>query len=186
MRIFLLTDAMAAAVLTNMIVARTSSVGISVIEGREALDKAFADQSRDTLADVRLFGFVTGVMVPKSYLDLLTLEPVNLHPATPDYPGKHPLPFALRDRVTEFGATAHVMTPKVDSGPILAVARFDMIEGATEDWLRYRTYRAAFNLAEHLIPHLLAAAPLSVMPNAVWGDRDCSQKAHDALLASRD
>lgn len=51
----------------------------------------------------------------------------NYHPAPlPDYKGMNCYSFAIRDRVTVFGVTLHVMTRELDSGPTLRIRRFNL------------------------------------------------------------
>jgi methionyl-tRNA formyltransferase len=73
----------------------------------------------DRLARARLIAFVTGIIVPAKVLDGLGYGAYNFHPGPPAYPGWAPAHFALYERATEFGATAHVMAARVDEGPIV-------------------------------------------------------------------
>jgi hypothetical protein len=83
----------------------------------------------DTLAHARLIAYATGVVVPAHVLDRLGYGAYNFHPGPPTHPGWAPAPFALYDRATEFGATAHVMVARVDEGPIVGVAMFSIPPG---------------------------------------------------------
>ena len=76
------------------------------------------------LRRARLIAFTTWIIVPSGILDQLGYGAFNFHPGPPQYPGWAPAHFALYDRATEFGATAHVMVEQVDAGPILDVACF--------------------------------------------------------------
>jgi methionyl-tRNA formyltransferase len=78
----------------------------------------------EVLRDARLVAFTSGVIVPRSMLAALGHGAYNFHPGPPDYPGWAPAHFALYDGARTFGATAHVMTKQVDSGPIIGVESF--------------------------------------------------------------
>jgi len=182
--ILLLSDMVSGAALADMIEVADPGREVAVITSREALDAVFRDASAERPLEARLVGFFTGVLVPRRYLAALRGVPVNFHPGTPDYPGKHSLAFALHDRAPEFGVTAHVMVPKVDAGPIVAVSRFTVPDGSPEAWLRYRTFRSGFALFRRLLPGLLGPDDLPVLPDAGWGDRDCSESAFQRLQAS--
>jgi methionyl-tRNA formyltransferase len=80
--------------------------------------------SSDVLRRTRLIGFATPVIVPETVLTRLGYGAFNFHPGPPAYPGWAPAHFALYNRETEFGATAHVMVEQVDAGPIVDVALF--------------------------------------------------------------
>jgi hypothetical protein len=74
----------------------------------------------ELLRDARLVAFTTGVVVPEAVLERLGHGAYNFHPGPPDYPGWAPAHFAMYDGAKTFGATAHVMVRRVDSGPIVA------------------------------------------------------------------
>jgi methionyl-tRNA formyltransferase len=78
----------------------------------------------EVLHNARLIAFTTGVVVPQAVLEELGHGAYNFHPGPPDYPGWAPAHFALYDGTTTFGATAHVMAARVDSGPIVGVEPF--------------------------------------------------------------
>lgn len=152
-------------------------LSISAVSSLEKLENALDCAP----ADVRLIGFRTPVMVPPRLLDRLSGPAYNFHPAPPEYPGKHPFAFALYDQAASYGATAHEMAYKVDSGPIVGVLRFDLppnvAPGVLADMACAGLVRLFLLLARHLavdpqpLPHVAAA----------WGERRCTQKALDAL-----
>src|SRR5258707_14038024 len=71
-----------------------------------------------TLQRSRLVAFTSETIVPPHILHALGHGAYNFHPGPPAYPGWAPAHFALYDRARVFGATAHVMTERVDAGPI--------------------------------------------------------------------
>ncbi|MES1155065.1 MAG: formyltransferase family protein [Pseudorhodoplanes sp.] len=78
----------------------------------------------ETLNHARLVAFSTNVIVPAATLNRLGFGAYNFHPASPDFPGWAPAYLALHRGAGEFGATAHMMTERVDEGPIVGVERF--------------------------------------------------------------
>ena len=78
----------------------------------------------EVLCEARLLAFTTSVIVPESILAALGHGAYNFHPGPPQYPGWAPAHFALYDGARTFGATAHVMAARVDSGPIVGVEAF--------------------------------------------------------------
>ena len=66
-----------------------------------------------------LLAFGTGEIVPTDVLQTPSLCAINVHAASPSYPGRDPHHFAAYDGVAEYGATLHYMTPVVDQGPIV-------------------------------------------------------------------
>src|SRR6516164_8934957 len=83
----------------------------------------------EELRDARLVAFTSGVVVPSDVLDALGHGAYNFHPGPPDYPGWAPAHFALYEGAETFGATAHVMAARVDSGPIVGIEPFEIPNG---------------------------------------------------------
>src|ERR1700742_508355 len=113
--IILLTGPVEQAVLAAALLGHNPRLTVHWVAASDAL--ARVDPA--TLARSRLVGFATPVIVPPHVLDALGFGAYNFHPGPPQYPGWAPAHFALYERATEFGATAHMMAARVDSGPIV-------------------------------------------------------------------
>lgn len=129
-----------------------------------------------------LIGYGTGVIVPREILDALDRPAYNFHGASPDFPGRDPHHWAVFDRASRFGAVFHVMTARVDDGPILdvewcdvppATNAYDLAALARECMLRLFR-RQSLNLAAGVQPPPLGLA---------WGSRKRSRE--DLLSACR-
>ena len=68
-----------------------------------------------------IVSFLNPYIIPKSLLDQVRGRAFNVHPATPDYPGRDPQHFAFYEGASVVGATLHRMDESVDSGEILDV-----------------------------------------------------------------
>ena len=97
-----------------------------------------------------LLSFSTSVIVPPSIISRFTGGAYNIHAASPEYPGRDPHHWAVYEQATRYGATAHIMTAKVDDGPIVAVERFDVKPGVTPVALLAQANEAGFRLLERL------------------------------------
>jgi methionyl-tRNA formyltransferase len=86
----------------------------------------------------------------------------NFHPASPDYPGIGCNNFALYENAKEYGVTCHHMAPKVDTGAIIAVERFQVHpeDGVAE--LLERTYLHQIALFLKIVELLAAGEELPV------------------------
>lgn len=152
---------------------------LAVTVTETAVDLAAAVATAD--GATRLVAFLTGVVVPQEILERLSGPAYNFHPAPPEYPGKHPVAFALYDGAAHYGATAHEMTLPTDSGAIVGTLRFAVPAGATPAWLKEQAYAAAIRLFSILAgPLATQDAPLP-RTALTWGDRRCSQRAYDRL-----
>ncbi|MBI1246172.1 MAG: methionyl-tRNA formyltransferase [Alphaproteobacteria bacterium] len=106
------------------------------VSTREALDAAFVVPG----AGRRLISFTTNIIVPGRYIAACEFGAYNFHPGPPSYPGVYPESFAVWEKAARFGATAHEMAKKVDSGPIVATEWFDI----SPEWGRMHVATLAF------------------------------------------
>lgn len=130
------------------------------------------------LRRARLIAFVTGVIVPASILNQLGYGAYNFHPGPPHYPGWAPLNFAIYDQETNYGVTAHLMTERVDSGPIVGFELFQIPPGTTLLELNQLAFvhiaRLLWNMAKTLTtqPRPLAELPMR------WSGRKSSRRQY--------
>lgn len=93
---------------------------------------------------------------------------INFHPGPPNHPGFAPYSWAIyemadhirfKDRVPDYGVTAHYMKTKVDTGLILRTKYFPMRHDDSVIRLQHRTMRHLFalfmGLYEEGFPHLV-------------------------------
>lgn len=137
--------------------------------------------TRAELRRARLIGFVTPVIVPARVLNTLGFGAYNFHPGPPHYPGWMPAHFAIYDRATSFGVTAHLMAERVDCGPIVGVEYFDIERNTTPVDLEQRTYGELARLFWRL-SHPLAtqSRPLIELP-IKWSGR---KSTHHGIVAA--
>lgn len=125
----------------------------------------------ETLRRARLIGFLTPIVVAEPVLAALGYGAYNFHPGPPEYPGWLPSLFAVYDRATAFGATAHHMAAQVDSGPIVGVERFALPVGATVEYVEKQAFIESVRLMWRFGPTLAKdPAPLPALPVA-WSGR---------------
>lgn len=118
----------------------------------------------------KLIAFCTGVIVPKELLGRAIHPSYNFHAASPDYPGRDPHHFAVYDDVRRYGATAHIMSERVDAGPIVGVEWFDVVLPALPNELLDRATEAAMRLFKRLVPAMIRDRELPAI-KAEWGRR---------------
>jgi methionyl-tRNA formyltransferase len=140
-----------------------------------------ANLNVDILSRARLIAFVTPVIVPQRILGRLGYGAFNFHPGPPRYPGWAPSHFALYERATEFGATAHVMVAQVDAGPIIDVALFRIPDGISVASLERMAYARLARLFRRMARRLATdPEPPPVLP-VEWGSRTYSRRAYGQL-----
>lgn len=133
------------------------------------------------LRHARAIGFLTSIVVPERILGRLGFGAYNFHPGPPHYPGWLPAHFATYDKASDFGVTAHVMTNKVDNGPIVGVDLFAIPPGTGVIELEKMVFVALARLFWRLAPTLATQrAPLPELPIR-WGGRRTTHKSYAAM-----
>lgn len=134
----------------------------------------------EVLREARLLAFTTSVIVPGSILAALGHGAYNFHPGPPQYPGWAPAHFAFYDGARTFGATAHVMTVRVDSGPIVGVESFIVPDKIDVRGLEQVAYVRLAHLFWRMSRDLACdPAPLAELPIAWCGTKSTRQMYRD-------
>jgi methionyl-tRNA formyltransferase len=130
------------------------------------------------LARARLISFLTSILVPSRILDRLGYGAYNFHPGPPNYPGWMPAHFATYDKTIDFGVTAHIMTQKIDAGPIVGVDLFPVPPNPGVLELEKMAFVALARLFWRLAPVLATqGAPLPELP-VRWRGRKTTHKMY--------
>lgn len=105
---------------------------------REAWNRALEEQLAGYGADYIVFaGFMR--IVDAQLVDRFKNRIINTHPALlPSFPGAHGVRDALAHGVKITGLTVHLVDSGVDTGPILAQAAVEVLDGDTEETLHER------------------------------------------------
>ena len=114
-----------------------------------------------------LISFSTSVIVPGKYLNHPGQVAVNIHAASPEYPGRDPHHYAIYDGAVEYGATMHYMTEKVDAGAIIAVELFPVEANIPPRKLMQQADASAWVLIEKLLSWIQQGVPLP-QTDLVW------------------
>ena len=78
-----------------------------------------------------IFSYLSPWIIPRYLLNRGSKGSINWHPGPPDYPGIGCTNFAIYDSVKEFGITCHYMNENVDTGKIIEVNRFAILDNDT-------------------------------------------------------
>jgi len=175
--ILLLTDEAMAGLLGAELTRHAPMVALSVLTSMADVEERF---SRG-LEGARLIAAGTDVILSQEHLNALPGPAYNLHPGPPEYPGLFPSVFALYDGAAQFGTTVHEMALEVDSGPIIAVERFDIPAEADRMMLDRLSLASLMGLFSALADRLaLSDDPLSPVEES-WGQRKWTRKDFAAL-----
>ncbi len=109
---------------------------------REAFDEALGAAIVETGADLVLLAGFMRILTP-AFIERFRGRILNIHPSLlPAFPGLHTHRQALAAGVKLHGCTVHVVTPELDSGPIVAQAAVPVLAGDTEEELAARVLAA--------------------------------------------
>jgi methionyl-tRNA formyltransferase len=171
--IILLTGPVEEVALTAVL--RRHNARLDIRSAKSLQEPEAIDQS--VLARARLVAFVTDVVVPARILDALGYGAYNFHPGPPQFPGWAPAHFAIYDRASHFGATAHVMIERVDAGPIIAAELFRIPRHASVLRLQEMSFTELARLFWRLAPVLATQSePLAELPVKWSGTRSTRRK----------
>jgi methionyl-tRNA formyltransferase len=175
--VILLTGAVEQSALTQALRRHRPALDVCAVTTLAELESI----DRPTLRRARLIGFVTPVVVPADILNRIGYGAYNFHPGPPHYPGWAPSHFAIYDRARHFGATAHKMAEKVDSGPIVGVELFTVPPNTDVVGLEQLALMALARLFWNLAPALAVQdEPLAEMPMR-WSGRKGTRRLCAAL-----
>lgn len=172
----------------------TTTVLLTSVEG-ELLDtvvralttEGAAPEVARTLEDLRrakggvLVSFGTSVIVPRDVLERFEGRAFNVHSASPDYPGRDPHHFAVYDGVARYGSTFHMMTARVDDGPILDVEWFDVPSGCAPGALLDLANAASVRLLQRHGQALSEGRQMAPADGMRWGGRKRSRADFRAM-----
>jgi methionyl-tRNA formyltransferase len=175
--IILLTGPVEQPVLSKVLLGHNPGLAIRPIETSAEL----AALAPELLSQARLVAFATPIIVPSKVLDRLGFGAYNFHPASPDFPGWAPAHFAVYHQATQFGATAHVMTERVDAGPIVDVELFSVPQDISVGDLQRLAYSSLARLfwrqAKNLATQPEPLAELSIR----WSGQKTSRSCYAAM-----
>jgi len=131
--------------------------GVFVLEeyaDRAARDAAMADWLEERGVElVVLAGYMH--LLTRAFLDRFPDRIVNVHPSLlPAFPGVRAVEEQLSARVTESGATVHLVDEGVDSGPILRQERVPVVAGDTPESLHARIKAVEHRLLPEVVREL--------------------------------
>lgn len=127
-----------------------------------------------------IFSYLSRWVVPEYLLKKARVAAINLHPASPNYPGIGCNNFALYEEAREYGVTCHHMASRVDTGAIIAVRRFPVFPTDNVATLLSRTYDYQLVLFYEIVGLILEGKELPVLEER-WTRKPFSRKEFNKL-----
>jgi phosphoribosylglycinamide formyltransferase-1 len=118
---------------------------------REEFDRALAAAIDEHEPDlVLLAGFMR--ILTGNFIGRYARRLLNIHPSLlPSFPGLHTHRAALAAGVKVHGATVHVVTEKLDAGPIVAQGAVPVMPGDTEETLAARVLKVEHRIYPQVV-----------------------------------
>jgi methionyl-tRNA formyltransferase len=129
-----------------------------------------------------LISYLSPWIIPESLYARASQGALNFHPGSPDYPGIGCTNFAIYNGEKEFGITCHHLAAKVDTGPVVAVRRFPLLESDSVWTLTQRCYEEIFALFTQVMDGIRAGQPLPRSPEH-WTRKPYTRKELNDLCA---
>jgi methionyl-tRNA formyltransferase len=127
-----------------------------------------------------IFSYLSPWIIPKGLLERAEKGAINWHPGPPEYPGIGCTNFAIYNNEKEFGITCHYMLDKVDTGQIVEVKRFSILENDTVFSITQKCYLLILNSFFRIVENLQNNQPLP-MSNENWKRKPYTRKELDDL-----
>jgi len=164
------------------------------LEGRALDHRAHGDRSAfDEALAAAIDGYAPDVILLAGFMRILTdafiarfaARIVNIHPSLlPAFPGLRTHARALAAGVKVHGATVHVVTPELDSGPILIQGAVPVLAGDTEASLAERVLAVEHRIYPQAVRWLLEGR-IALASDGVLQARG-SGVGSDSMLSPRD
>ena len=102
-----------------------------------------------------IFCFRSFYIIRKKLLQKVKKASINFHPSPPEFRGAGGINYTLYGKLNFFGATAHLMSEKIDYGKILDVRKFKINKKDNIEKILHKTYKISTNQIFFVINELL-------------------------------
>lgn len=137
--------------------AKTHFADISIYQGK--MGDPFPKKAINESPDI-LISYISPWIIPKEVLNRTKLWNMNFHPGPPEYPGIGCFNFAIYHGKEEYGVTAHLMEAKVDTGKIIGVKRFPLLNSDSVFSLSIKSYGYMFQLFLEIMDFIISKKTL--------------------------
>ena len=127
-----------------------------------------------------IISYLAPWVVPMGVLQKARVAAINFHPGPPEYPGIGCTNFALYNQERMYGVTAHHMTERVDTGPIIAVRRFPIHQEDSVLALTQRCYQHLSVLLKEVVTAYLSMGRLPE-PQERWARKPSTRQDLERL-----
>ncbi len=87
-----------------------------------------------------IFSYLCPWVLPMDLIESVQIAAINFHPGPPAYPGTGCYNFAIYQQAKKYGVTCHHLAKEVDTGNIVSVVDFPLLNNDSVNDLINRTY----------------------------------------------
>ena len=127
-----------------------------------------------------IFSNLSPWIIPDSLLKRAEKGAINWHPGPPEYPGIGCTNFAIYNNEKEFGITCHYMLEKVDTGKVVEVKRFKVLDNDTVYSITQKCYSLILNSFYRIIEKISNGESLPISDED-WKRKPYTRKELDSL-----
>lgn len=127
-----------------------------------------------------IFSYLSPWIIPEKLIRRTEQAAINWHPGPPEYPGIGCTNFAIYNNERQFGITCHHMLAKVDTGKIVEVRRFPVLECDTVLSVTQKCYALILPSFYHIVDCILSGAAIPESDEH-WKRKPYTRKELDAL-----
>lgn len=102
-----------------------------------------------------VISYLSPWIIPQEILSKANPGTINFHPGPPEYPGIGCFNFAIYNRETAYGVTAHKMKRRADRGEIVGVRRFPFRGSDSVYELSVKSYRHMLSLFYEVMDYIV-------------------------------
>lgn len=117
-------------------------------------------ETLETWSGDYIVSYLSPWILPAHLLRRAARAAINFHPAPPEYPGIGCANFAIYEEAREYGVTCHHMDASVDTGKLVAVQRFPVLETDTVFSLTQRSHSFLLTLFYNVMSCILRDQPV--------------------------
>ena len=118
-----------------------------------------------------IISYLCPIKVPLRLLNSAKKMALNFHPGPPKYPGIGCTNYAIYNNDKTYGVTCHLMTEKIDDGPIFAVDRFNINKNETLYSLTQRSYKQMYKLYKNILEKIFRENNLNILSKEKWNGK---------------
>jgi methionyl-tRNA formyltransferase len=143
-------------------------------------NEKFPDEEIGLWRGSYIFSYLSPWIIPGSLLNRASKGAINWHPGSLDYPGIGCTNFAIYNNSKEFGITCHYMNEKVDTGNIIEVKMFSILNNDTVYSITQKCYSLILTSYYSILEKINQNIKITLSGES-WHRKPYTRKELDAL-----